>query len=247
MQPTPSGRSRVLVVDDAPEIRQMLEALLGKESFDVMTVGEGEAALDRVTTWAPDVVVLDLVLPDLSGIEVCRRIHEVSGAFVLMLTSKDEEIDKVIGLSAGADDYLTKPFSARELVARVHALLRRTRVAAPIVTEASSGTDLSTVRVHGDIELDLEARELRVGGRLINATRIEFDLIATLMRRPRMVFTRRQLVDQVWGTDWYGDEHVVDVHLSNLRRKIGDTSADAGILVTVRGVGYRLGEPVRSS
>lgn len=250
MTPAPGGElgervqcPRILVVDDAPEIRQMLESVLVREAFEVETVGDGQGALDRIATWHPHVVVLDVMLPDLSGNQVCQRMRDFSEAFVIMLTAQDEEADKLVGLTSGADDYLTKPFSSRELVARVHALLRRNRSKSFSVVIPGDEEELEHVtRNHGDLHLDLSSREAKLSGESVDLTRIEFDLLATLMRRPRMVFTRRQLVEQVWGNDWYGDEHVVDVHLSNARRKLSVHVDDQSLfIVTVRGVGYRMG------
>ena len=180
-------------------------------------------------------VVLDLGLPGLDGIEVCRQLRTFSDCYVIMLTARADEIDKLIGLSVGADDYLTKPFSPRELVARVHAMLRRPRAQHP------PATDVEALRF-GTLSVDVGAREVRSDGRLVDLTRTEFDVLATLAARPRLVFTRRQLIDAIWGETWVGDEHLVDVHIGHLRRKLGD-DPDAGRFVrTVRGVGYRMGE-----
>ncbi len=226
---------RVLVVDDEQALARLVGDYLTRDGFDVTIVADGLAAVDAARTRTPDVVVLDLGLPGLDGIEVCRRLRTFSDCYVIMLTARVDEIDKLIGLSVGADDYVTKPFSPRELVARVHAMLRRPRAAAP------AGTGVEALRF-GKLSVDIGAREVRSDGRLVDLTRTEFDVLATLAARPRLVFTRRQLIDAIWGETWVGDEHLVDVHIGHLRRKLGD-DPDAGRFVrTVRGVGYRMGE-----
>ena len=226
---------RVLVVDDEQALARLVADYLTRDGFDVAIATDGLAAVDAARARMPDVVVLDLGLPGLDGIEVCRQLRTFSDCYVIMLTARADEIDKLIGLSVGADDYLTKPFSPRELVARVHAMLRRPRAAAPLVA------DVEALRF-GTLSVDVGAREVRSDGSLVDLTRTEFDVLATLAARPRQVFTRRQLIDAIWGESWVGDEHLVDVHVGHLRRKLGD-DPDAGRFVrTVRGVGYRLGE-----
>ena len=226
---------RVLVVDDEQALARLVGEYLTRDGFDVSIVADGLAAVDAAHASQPDVVVLDLGLPGLDGIEVCRQLRTFSDCYVIMLTARADEIDKLIGLSVGADDYLTKPFSPRELVARVHAMLRRPRAAAPLVA------DVEALRF-GTLSVDVGAREVRSDGRLVDLTRTEFDVLAVLAARPRLVFTRRQLIDAIWGETWVGDEHLVDVHIGHLRRKLGD-DPDAGRFVrTVRGVGYRMGE-----
>ena len=229
------GAGRVLVVDDEQALARLVGEYLTRDGFDVAIVADGPAAVDAARARTPDVVVLDLGLPGLDGIEVCRQLRTFSDCYVIMLTARADEIDKLIGLSVGADDYLTKPFSPRELVARVHAMLRRPRAAAPAVA------DVEALRF-GTLSVDIGAREVRSDERLVDLTRTEFDVLATLAARPRLVFTRRQLIDAIWGESWVGDEHLVDVHIGHLRRKLGD-DPDAGRFVrTVRGVGYRMGE-----
>lgn len=223
--------ARVLVVDDAPEVRRVLERALSADGFEVEEVGDGEVALEVARARPPDVVVLDLVLPTLDGVEVCRRLRSFSDAYVIMLTSRQEEIDTLVGLAAGADDYVTKPASGREIVARARAMLRRPRGAA-----AETPAEEEPRRI-GDLEVDAAAREVRVGGEVVGLTRIEFDLLDALTVSPRVVVSRTALLEGIWGANWYGDDHVVDVHISNLRRKIG-----AGYVRTVRGVGYRMGD-----
>ncbi len=228
------ARFRALVVDDEPPLVRVVSGYLEREGFEVDSAADGETALTMARAHRPDVVILDLMLPGIDGIEVCRRMRTFSDAYVIMLTAKSAEVDKLIGLSVGADDYLTKPFSPRELVARVRAMLRRPRAAA-----AAPAAD---VRRFGALEIDPAAREVRVGGRAVELTRTEFDLLDTLSAEPRVVFSRRQLLARVWGGgDWYGDDHVIDVHVGNLRHKVGDDAARPRYIRTVRGVGYRMG------
>ena len=221
---------RALVVDDEAPLVDLVRSYLEREGFEVASAHDGERAVDLAREFGPDVIVLDLMLPGIDGLEACRRIRAFSDAYILMLTARTDELDKIVGLSTGADDYVTKPFSPRELVARVRAMLRRPR--------ADSEGAAPPVMRFGDLEIDTQAREVNMRGEPVTLTRLEFDLLATLAERPRMVFTRRQLLDRVWGEDWFGDEHLVDVHVAKLRRKLGD----GGDLVrTVRGVGFRMG------
>lgn len=220
---------RVLVVDDERALAELVARYLARDGFETAVSFDGLDAVRAVRETAPDVVVLDLGLPGLDGIEVCRQLRTFSDCYVIMLTARSDEVDKLIGLSVGADDYLTKPFSPRELVARVHALLRRAR-------QPGSSVAGKTQRF-GDLTLDLDGREVRVAGREIALTRTEFDLLATLAARPKVVFTRRQLIDAAWGDNWVGDERLVDVHIGHLRRKLGSR-----YIRTVRGVGYRMEE-----
>ena len=182
----------------------------------------------------PDVVILDLGLPGLDGIEVCRTLRTFSDAYVVIVTARDDETDKLIGLSVGADDYLTKPFSPRELVARLRAMLRRPR---RLRSHAHTGESLH----FGTLIVDLPGREVWLDDASVNLTRTEFDVLAALATQPRLAFSRRQLIDAVWGADWVGDEHLVDVHVGHLRRKLGDDASAPRFVRTVRGVGYRMG------
>ncbi len=225
---------KALVVDDAPEFLLMVAGPLEAEGFAVETAEDGEIALEKARTFEPDVIVLDLVLPKVDGIEVCRQLRTFTEAYVVMLTSKDEEVDKLIGLSVGADDYLTKPFSPRELVARIKAMLRR--------PQRLLGNEAGPVRTFGDLTIDVDAREAKIAGVPVELTRIEFDLLATLSARPKVVFSRVLLLEKVWGPDWFGDDHVVDVHIAELRKKLGDNPKEPTYIRTIRGVGYRMME-----
>jgi DNA-binding response OmpR family regulator len=227
-----AARRTALVVDDEPALVRLVTAYLEREQFEVVAAADGEQAVALAREAEPDVIVLDLMLPVLDGVEACRRIRVFSDAYIIMLTAKSEEIDKLVGLSVGADDYMIKPFSPRELVARVHALLRRPR---------SGPASEEPLRRFGDVTVDPAAREVRRGGVAVELTRLEFDLLDALSERPRMAFSRQQLIDRVWGEDWIGDDHLVDVHIAKLRRKLGDDAQAPRYIRTVRGVGYRMG------
>lgn len=221
------ARGDVLVVEDTPEYTQVVTATLTNVGFTVRTAGtvaDALAALDAVPT---DLVVLDLGLPDGDGFDLCRIVRERTNAYILILTVRAEEVDMLLGFRLGADDYMTKPFSTRELIARVEAMMRRPR----------GDMAGAIVRRFGEVAIDLRSRECHVDGDPVELTRIEFDLLATLSDDPRAVFTRRQLLDRVWGDGWVGDDHVVDVHIANLRKKI-DRTPDQSTIRTVRGVGY---------
>ena len=232
----PEQASKVLIVEDAPEFVEMLVPLLQREGYATATAGDGELALEEARRFEPDVVVLDLTLPRLDGVEVCRQLRRFSDAYVIMLTSRADEVDRVVGLEVGADDYLTKPFSPRELVARIRAMLRRPRGGESAV-EPEEAT-----RRFGDLAVDPLGRTVQLGDDEVTLTRIEFDLLEALSAKPAMVFSRAMLRELVWGSDWYGDDHVVDVHIANLRKKI-DLGADRSHIRTVRGVGYRMESP----
>lgn len=225
---------RALVVDDEPVLADLVAGYLSRDGFEVERAGDGETALASARAFDPDVVVLDLGLPGIDGLEVCRQLRTFSDCYVVMLTARADELDTLVGLSVGADDYMTKPFSPRELVARVRAMLRRPRAA------AGPATDERVVTV-GDLEIDLGAREARVGGDLVRLTRTEFDVLAALAVRPAHVMTRALLLEAVWGGGWVGDEHLVDVHVLHVRQKLGDSAEQQRYVRTVRGVGYRIG------
>jgi DNA-binding response OmpR family regulator len=223
---------RVLVVDDEPPILDLVRSYLERDGFAVTCVDSGDAALDAARAEPFDVVVLDVMLPGVDGLEVCRQLRTFSDAYVLMLTARSEEVDTLIGLAVGADDYLTKPFSPRELVARVRALLRRPRSASrPAPGSSGMGTN--------GLVVDVPRREATIDGRPLALTRTEFDILAALAAEPGTVATRAALLERVWG-DGYDDDHLVDVHVANLRRKLGDEAERPRFVETVRGVGYRL-------
>jgi DNA-binding response OmpR family regulator len=229
---SPAGL-RALVVDDEPPLVKVVASYLEREGFQVATAGDGERAVELARELAPDVIVLDLMLPGIDGIEACRRIRSFSDAYIVMLTARVEEIDRIVGLSTGADDYVTKPFSPGELMARVRAMLRRPR---------TSREHVEGVRRFGDLEIDPGAREVRRAGEPVELTKIEFDLLDALSAEPRVVFSRERLLERVWGGEWFGDDHVVDVHIANLRGKLGDDPRTPRYVRTVRGVGYRMGD-----
>jgi DNA-binding response OmpR family regulator len=232
--PDAATRPRALVVEDEEHLARLVADYLARDQITAEIALDGEQALKLVRASAPDVVVLDLMLPGIDGIEVCRRLRAFSDAYVIMLTARAEETDKLIGLAVGADDYMVKPFSPRELTARIRAMLRRPRAPQP-----DAGDSLA--RRFGDLVIDQEAREAAIDGVPADLTKLEFDLLDALSSRPRAVFTRRQLVDRVWGQDWFGNEHIVDVHIMRLRRKLSDDADRPRYVLAVRGVGYRMG------
>ena len=222
--------ARVLVVDDEVPILDLVHQYLSAEGMDVALAQDGPTALEAVRDRHPDVIVLDVNLPGFDGFEVLRRVRTFSDAYVIMLTARAEEIDRIVGLSVGADDYLVKPFSPRELVARVKALLRRPR--------ASRGLGAARLDL-GELAIDQPTMTVTLRGDPVLLTTIEFDLLLTLAQEPGVVFSRQRLLDRVWGMDYVGDEHIVDVHLGNLRRKLGDDAVRPTFIETVRGAGYR--------
>jgi DNA-binding response OmpR family regulator len=224
----------VLVVEDTDEIRELVATVLTKAGMDVRTVGSGAECMAELRRQAPNVVVLDLGLPDADGTEVCRQIRAESECYVLMLTARAEEVDLLIGLAVGADGYMAKPFSPRELVARVQAMLRRPRTPAPAEPVQEN------VRRLAELEVDEESREVRVDGAVVDLTRTEFDLLAALASRPGRVLQRETLLREVWQTDWEGNLRLVEAHMSNLRRKLQAAGLSSPEIRTVRGVGYRL-------
>jgi DNA-binding response OmpR family regulator len=240
---------RALVVEDDEDIRELLEYTLSTQGFDVVAVDSGLAAVEAVRDNQPDLVTLDLGLPGIDGIEACRRIRDISDAYVVMITARDEEIDRLIGLETGADDFLAKPFSARELRARVNAMFRRPRTgvmtpsAAPVAGAAAPADDDHEVLEHGILRVDVDGRRAFKDGEELELTRTEFDLLTELMRSPARVWTREQLMRSVWETEWATDTHLVEVHIGNLRRKLGESRAQARYIRTVRGVGYRMELP----
>ena len=228
---------RAMVVDDEEPLADLVGSYLERDGFDVTITGDGHDAVDLACRIAPDVIVLDLGLPGLDGIEVCRQVRTHSDAYIVMLTARTEEVDSLIGLSVGADDYMTKPFSPRVLSARIQAMMRRPRQG------TAKGGGKASPRVHsiGRLTIDTAGREVAVGGTAIELTRTEFDILVALARDPGIVVTRAQLMAAVWGPNWVGDDHLVDVHIGHLRRKLGDDAAVGRYVRTVRGVGYRMG------
>ncbi len=232
MEPRPA---RILVVDDEPPIVELLTGYLEREGWAVESAADGIAGLEAVRRSGPDVVILDVMLPGLDGVEVCRQLRTFSDAYVLMLTARGEEIDRIMGLTVGADDYLVKPFSPREVVARIKALLRRPRT-------GRGGPPVVTGKVPEGLEIDEGRRLVRVDGSALELTALEFNLLSLLAREPGIVVGRPALLQALWGAEFTGDDHLVDVHVANLRRKLGDDPARPRFVETVRGVGYRLCE-----
>jgi DNA-binding response OmpR family regulator len=239
MKRIPGGDSagyRALVVDDEVPLANVVASYLEREHFEVSVAHNGQDAVSLAREIDPDVVVLDLALPGIDGVEACRQLRTFSDAYVVMLTARDTEMDTIIGLSVGADDYVTKPFSPRELVARIRAMLRR-----PRTVSAATDADVVPDRVFGALRIDVAGREVFIDDEPITLTRTEFDVLAALSARPGVVLSRRQLLDAVWTESWVGNEHLVDVHVGHLRRKLGDDPAAPRYVITVRGVGYRMG------
>ena len=226
----------ILVVDDEPTQREMLAEALEAEGFTIVTAADGRAALLKFREAKPDLILLDLMLPELSGIEVCRIIRAESGVPILMLTAKDSELDKVVGLELGADDYVTKPFSLRELIARVRAQFRRTE------QQVVAGGQPNLVDV-GDVKVDLAGHRLLRDGLTVPLKPKAFELLAFLVRNPGQVFTRDQLLEHVWGYDYAGETRTVDVHVHWLRSRIEADPANPEFLHTVRGTGYVFRRP----
>jgi len=222
--------ARILVVDDEPKIRNIVTSYLTKEGFDVSEAEDGPSAVAKAERLEPDVIILDVMLPGFDGVEALRQIRTKSDVYVIMLTARSEETDKLIGLSVGADDYITKPFSARELVARVKAVLRRSRPGGDATSE--------TVTI-GDLTLDRATRTVTTAGTAVDLTALEFDLLDALVGAPGRVYSRGQLIEKVWGWDFFGDERIVDVHIRKIRQKLGDNPTDPRYIATVRSVGYR--------
>lgn len=227
-------RLRVLVVEDEVELAAVVATYFEKEGFSVDTAFDGPSAVEKARTGTPDLIVLDLMLPGFDGIEVCKKVRAFSDAYILMLTAREDEIDKIVGFAVGADDYLVKPFSPRELIARAKAILRRPRTR---LTGDYDGTDVMKFR---ELTLNPNARSVQVFGKEIELTRTEFDLLEIMMESPKNIFSRRQLLELVWGGDWFGEVHVVDVHVGHLRKKLNEAGIHKEVIRTVRGIGYGL-------
>ncbi|NVN51441.1 response regulator transcription factor [Mycolicibacterium hippocampi] len=230
---------RALVVDDELPLAEVVASYLEREQFEAVVAGDGADAIAIARDFDPDVVVLDIGLPGIDGLEVCRQLRTFSDAYVVMLTARDTEIDTVVGLTVGADDYITKPFSPRELVARIRAMLRRPRVLQSAV--AGAELEITPPRRFGALSIDVAAREVRIDDEQILLTRTEFDILEALSGRPGTVLSRRQLLEIVRDGPWVGNEHLVDVHIGHLRRKLRDDATRPRYIATVRGVGYRMG------
>lgn len=225
--------TKILIVEDESSFSEAISFLLGKEGFETDVAENGRAALELFKASAYDLVLLDLMIPEVSGIEVCRAIRTTSMVPIIMLTAKDSEVDKVVGLELGADDYVTKPYSSRELVARIKAVLRRG------TTESMDADSNSAIQTAGNIRMDVERHQVTVNGTLINLPLKEFELLEFLMRNTGRVLTRGQLIDRVWGGDYYGDTKTLDVHIKRLRSKIEEDPANPQLIQTIRGLGYK--------
>lgn len=228
------GRGCALVVDDEPHIAELVRDTLAADGFVVTIATDGMAALRNARRHAPDVIILDISLPGLDGFEVCRELRKQSAAPIIFLTGRGQEVDRIVGLELGADDYVSKPFSPRELMARVRAVMRRSGVAAPAVGQA---------RTVGEITVDAERREVTVAGIALNLKPREFDVLWLLVRNEGHVFTRDQLIETIWGYDFEGDPRTVDVHVRRIRRAIGDRAQNPRYLHTVHGLGYKFTAP----
>ncbi len=225
--------TRILVVDDETNVRKLVRSYLEKDGFRVSEAADGARAIEMVRSERPDLVVLDLMLPEMDGLEVCRAVCGEDGPLVLMLTARADEADKLVGLGMGADDYLTKPFSPRELVARVKAILRRSGRA------RAAGAATGVLRA-GPIEVDTKRHLAKIDDRELDLTAREFDILAALAANAGIVLSREQLLESVWGYTYYGDPRVVDVHMAKLRKKLEPDASEPRYLRTVRGVGYKL-------
>lgn len=231
----PAASPTVLVVDDEKDLAAMVGSYLKKAGYAAPLVHTGLEAVATARAVHPDVIILDLGLPELDGIEVCRQLRTFTDCYILMLTARADEVDTIIGLSVGADDYITKPFSPRELVARVQAVLRRPR-------ESSAAVD-APARTFDALTVDAVGRRVTLAGRPVELTRTEFDILEVLTGSPGTAFPRRRIIDEVWDPAWVGDEHVVDVHVAHLRSKLGDDPSRPRYIDTVRGIGYRMVTP----
>ena len=229
------ARKKILVVDDEPKVAELIKAYLEKDGYEVLLAADGKRAIDNARVQKPDLIVLDLNLPEVDGIEVFRSVRTFSNIPVIMVTARDDEVDKIVGLQLGADDYVTKPFSPRELAARVSAVLRR----------YSEGTKSSSKIISGDLQLDFERHEVRYKNESVVLTAAEFKLIAVMARNPGRVFTRLQLMDSAFGETYEGYDRTIDAHIKNIRQKLERIGGDTeNRVVTVRGVGYKLEQPL---
>jgi two-component system OmpR family response regulator len=226
--------NKVLIVEDDSSLRETLKYNLRKDGYDVVTANDGEQAIEVARREKPDLLILDIMLPKMNGFEVCRILRQEMIVPILMLTAKADETDKIVGLEIGADDYMTKPFSMRELLARVRAMLRRTKM-----TEPSSAGESASLK-NGNIEIDIARHRASLSGAALELSPKEFDLLAFLAKNKGLVFSREQLLEKVWGYDYAGDTRTVDVHIRWLRQKIETDPSHPKYLLTVRGTGYKL-------
>ncbi|WP_104181560.1 response regulator transcription factor [Arthrobacter sp. B0490] len=244
----PTSQRTALIIEDDPDIRELLATTLRMNGFTTIEAGSGLDGLAALAEHEPDLITLDLTLPDLDGVEVCRQCRAVSDAYIVMVTARQDEIDRLIGLEIGADDFIGKPFSPREFSARVSAMFRRPRTGlgtglgngrgAPAAQQQEpAGNDLLR---HNELTLDVEGRVVALDGQELALTRIEFDLLETLLTGAQRVWTREALLNRVWGDGWSQDHHLVEVHIRNLRKKLGEDTSNPRFIRTVRGVGYRM-------
>lgn len=220
--------AKILLIDDEPSVHNVVTAYLKAEGYEFLSAMDGPGGLNAARTFKPDVIILDVMLPGIDGIELLANLRRESNVYVIMLTARSEETDKIVGLSVGADDYLTKPFSPRELIARIKAALRR-------IQSANNPLDTTISLIFSHIRIDPSARRVWVGEQLIDLTAVEFDLLDALAQNHGMVLSREQLLEKAWGYDYYGDTRVVDVHIGHIRQKLGSDH----FIETIRGIGYR--------
>ncbi len=223
---------KVLIIEDEKAISDIIKFNLTKEGFEIETAYDGEVGLKKALEWKPDLILLDIMLPILDGFQVCKKVRETSSVPILMLTAKEEEVDKVLGLELGADDYITKPFGMRELIARIKSNMRRTEMS----TTSQSMPD--QIQAYGNLEIDLNRYEIRKNSIALDLTLREFELLKYLAERENKVFSREQLLEEVWGYEYYGDIRTVDVTVRRLREKLEDDSSDPKYILTKRGIGY---------
>ena len=228
---------KVLIIEDEKAISDIIKFNLTKEGFEVETAYDGQDGLDKALAGKPDLILLDVMLPLMDGFQVCKKVRETSSVPILMLTAKEEEVDKVLGLELGADDYITKPFGMRELIARIKANIRRTDLIANLQDEPSNVQDF------GNLAIDLNRYEVRKNGKALDLTLREFELLKYLAERENKVFSREQLLEEVWGYEYYGDIRTVDVTVRRLREKLEDDSSDPKYIMTKRGIGYYFRRP----
>ena len=232
-----TNAKKILIIEDEKPISDIIKFNLTKEGFAAETAFNGQEGLDKALSWDPDLILLDIMLPVMDGFSVCKKVRETSNVPILMLTAKEEEVDKVLGLELGADDYITKPFGMRELVARIKANIRRSTLADAAKSEPADVQDF------GNLEIDMNRYEVRKNGKPLELTLREFELLKYLAERENKVFSREQLLEEVWGYEYYGDIRTVDVTVRRLREQLDDDSSDPKYIVTKRGIGYYFRRP----